>query len=194
MTDLPRLILASADPDERDDLRALLADAPVECFDPEIPPDSPKGGDYASRATHRARTCAEATGEMAIALCAGLEVYPLDLQPGPLTENFHEGVSDQERCQALLARLAATPIGQRITVGRAAAALAIPGDPNVAVSASIIECEIPMESRGEGGYGLDAVTQILNGKTLAELDKGDRERLGHRGKAVKPLIKRLDQA
>ena len=48
-----------------------------------------------------------------------------------------------------------------------------------------------MEPRGEGGYGLDAVTQILNGKTLAELDDEDRARLGHRGKAVKPLTKRL---
>ena len=171
--------------------RAFLADAPVECVDPETPPESPRGGDYAARATARARACAEATGEMAIALCAGLEVYPMDLQPGALTETFHPGLSDEERCQALLARLAQTPIGQRITVGRAAAALATPGDPNVAVSVAIIECEIPMEPRGEGGYGLDAVTQILNGKTLAELDDDDRARLGHRGKAVKPLLKRL---
>ena len=191
MSDLPRLILASADPDERADLRAFLADAPVECVDPETPPESPRGGDYTARATARARACAEATGEMAIALCAGLEVYPMDLQPGALTETFHAGLSGEERCQALLARLAQTPIGQRITVGRAAAALATPGDPNVAVSVSIIECEIPMEPRGEGGYGLDAVTQILNGKTLAELDDGDRKRLGHRGKAVRPLIGRL---
>ena len=192
MTDKPRLILASADPNERSDLRAFLADAPVECVDPETPPDEPRGGDYTARATHRARTTAEATGEMAIALCAGLEVYPMDLQPGALTETFHAGLPDEERCAALLQRLAQTPVGQRITVGRAAAALATPGDPNVAVSVSIIECEIPMEPRGEGGYGLDAVTQILNGQTLAELDDADRERLGHRGKAVKPLLKRLD--
>ena len=56
---------------------------------------------------------------------------------------------------------------------------------------SIIECEIPMEPRGDGGYGLDAVIQILNGKTLAELDDDERARLGHRGKAVKPLLNRL---
>ncbi len=192
MTDPPRLILASADPAERADLRAFLAGAAVACVDPETPPDSPSGGDYAARATHRARACAEAAGEMALALCAGLEVYPMDLQPGALTETFHAGLSDAERCQALLARLAQTPVGQRITVGRAAAVLAIPGDPNVAVSMSIIECEIPLEPRGEGGYGLDAVTQILNGKTLAELDDEERARLGHRGKAVKPLLKRLD--
>ena len=136
MTDRPRLILASADPDERADLRAFLAGAPVECVDPEPAPDSPAGGDYAARATHRARACAEAGGAMAIAL-------------------------------------------------------AFPGDANVAVSTSIIECEIPMAPRGEGGYGLDAVTQILNGKTLAELDAEERSRLGHRGKAVRPLLKRL---
>lgn len=192
MSDLPRLILASADPDERADLRALLAGAPVECVDPAAPPDPPRGGDYSARATHRARATAEATGEMAIALCAGLDIYPMDLQPGPLTETFHAGASDEERCQALLTRLAATPPGQRIAVGRAAAALATPGDPNVAVSVSIIECEIPAEARGEGGYGLDAVTQILNGSTLAELDAADRDRLGHRGKAVRPLLKRFD--
>ena len=191
MTDLPRLILASADPDERADLRALLADAPVECLDPGTPPDSPPGGDYAARATHRARAAAEAAGEMAIALCAGLEVYPMDLQPGALTETFHAGLSGEERCGALLARLASAPPGQRIAVGRAAAALATPGEADVAVSVSIIECEIPAEPRGDGGYGLDAVTQILNGQTLAELDDADRARLGHRGKAVTPLLKRL---
>ncbi len=191
MSDLPRLILASADPNERADLRAFLAGAPVECVDPETPPESPRGGDYTARATARARACAEATGERAIALCAGLEVYPMDLQPGALTETFHAGLPDEERRQALLTRLASTPVGQRITVARAAAVLATPGDPKVAVSVSIIECEIPMEPRGEGGYGLDAVTQILNGKTLAELDDADRERLGHRGKAVRPLLKQL---
>ena len=191
MSDLPRLILASADPNERADLRAFLADAPVECVDPETPPESPRGGDYTARATARARVCAEATGERAIALCAGIEVYAMDLQPGALTETFHAGLPDEERRQALLARLASTPVGQRITVARAAAVLATPGDPNVAVSVSIIECEIPMEPRGEGGYGLDAVTQILNGKTLAELDDADRERLGHRGKAVRPLLKQF---
>lgn len=191
MSEMPRLVLASADPDERADLRALLADAPVECVDPETPPESPRGGDYAARATVRARACAEATGERAIALCAGIEVYAMDLQPGPLTETFHAGLSDEERCQALLARLAATPTGQRIAMGRAAAALATPGDPNVAVSVSIIECEVPAEPRGDGGYGLDTVTQILNGKTLAELDDAARNRLGQRGKAVRPLINRL---
>ncbi len=191
MSDLPRLILASADADEIAELRALLADAPVECVAPDEPPEAPRGGDYAARATHRARVCAEATGERAIALCAGIEVYALDLQPGALTETFQAGASDADRCQALIARLAATPAGQRIAVARAAAALATPGDPNVALSSSIIECEVPAEPRGEGGYGLDALTQILNGQTLAELDDAERALLGHRGKAVQPLLKRL---
>ena len=111
--------------------------------------------------------------------------------PAPSPRPSIAGLPDEERRQALLARLASTPVGQRITVARAAAVLATPGDPKVAVSVSIIECEIPMEPRGEDGYGLDSVTQILNGKTLAELDDADRERLGHRGKAVRPLLKQF---
>ena len=186
MSDLPRLILASADPDERADLRAFLADAPVECVDPETPPSRPVEATTPPAPPPALAPAPRPRGEMAIALCAGLEVYPMDLQPGALTETFHAGLSGEERCQALLARLAQTPIGPAHHRWRAAAALATPGDPNVAVSVSIIECEIPMEPRGEGGYGLDAVTQILNGKTLAELDDGDRNRLGHRGKAVRP--------
>ena len=190
----PRLILASADPDELAELRALLADAPVEPIDagPDLAAalETPAGGDYAARAGQRARACAEAAGERALALCAGVEVYALDLQPGALTEAFHAGRPAAERCRALLDRLAATPPGQRIAVGRAAAALATPGE-SPAVSSSIIECEIPAEPRGEGGHSLDAVTQLVSGQTLAELPEAERHRLGHRGKAVRPLLRRL---
>ena len=190
----PRLILASADPDELAELRALLANAPVELVDPgpELAAalEAPAGGDYAARAGQRARACAEAGGERALALCAGVEVYALDLQPGALTEAFHADLPAAERCRALLDRLAATPPGQRIAVGRAAAALAAPGE-SPAVSSSIIECEIPAEPRGEGGHSLDAVTQLVSGQTLAELPEAERHRLSHRGKAVRPLLRRL---
>ncbi len=190
MSDRPRLLLATADPDQLADLRDLLADAPVECIACEEAIEPPAGGDYAARARLRARACAEASGERALALCAGIEVYALDLQPGALTETFHAGGSSDERCRALLARLANTPPGQRIAVGRATAALATPGE-SAAVSSSIIECEIAAEPRGDGGYGFDAVTQLVTGRTLAELSASDRNRLGHRGKAVRPLIARL---
>ena len=189
-----RLILASADPEELAELRALLADAPVELVDagPELAEAlaPPAGGDYAARASQRARACAEAGGAPALALCAGVEVYALDLQPGALTEAFHAGLPATERCRALLDRLAATPPGQRIAVGRAAAALAAPGE-SPAVSSSIVECEIPTEPRGDGGHSLDAVTQLVSGQTLAELPEAERHRLGHRGKAVRPLLRRL---
>ena len=195
MSELPRLLLASADPDELADLRELLDEASVARISPSdagvASVEPPTGGSYADRASHRARAFVEASGERALAICAGIDVYALDLGPGALTETFAAGQSAEARCQALLDQLAKTPVGQRIAVGRAAAALATLDSPDVTVTTSIVECEIPLEARGDGGYGLDAVTQLVSGQTLPELPAADRKRLGQRGKAVRSIIPKL---
>ena len=196
MTESVRLLLATADVDELADLRELLIDASVECIAPEeiglVTPELPGGGSYTDRARYRAHSYAEVSGERSLAICAGLDIYALDLAPGALTEMFAGGSSWEGRCQALLKQLASTPVGQRIAVGRAAAAVVSPGlREEVTITTSIIECTIAVEPRGTGGYGLDAVTQLVSGETLAELSTADRNRLGHRGKAVRSILPNL---
>lgn len=51
-----------------------------------------------------------------------------------------------------------------------------------------LEGELISESRGSGGFGYDPVVYVPEcGKTVAELDPQDKDRLSHRGKAGKAI-------
>ena len=82
------------------------------------------------------------------------------------------------------------PPGQRIALFHATAAIAYPDGREVAASATL-ECEITTAERGTGGFLFDAVVQVQDRRTLAEMPDDERGRLGHRGMAVGQLLRRL---
>lgn len=51
-----------------------------------------------------------------------------------------------------------------------------------------------MSSRGEGGFGYDPVFVTADGRTAAELGAAEKNRLSHRGQAVRELVLRLPAA
>ena len=120
-------------------------------------------------------------------LAAGLTGRPIAGAPGapaPLA-SIHP-----PRAGGCYSAAAQPRLGSRLARGSCANPGRWPGcaAPDVIVTTSIVECEIPLEARGGVGYGLDAVTQLVSGKTLAELPAADRKRLGQRGKAVRSII------
>lgn len=53
---------------------------------------------------------------------------------------------------------------------------------------------IVAEERGEGGFGFDPIFTHDGDRTFAELPLDEKERVSHRGEAVRMLIERLDDA
>jgi XTP/dITP diphosphohydrolase len=194
---VPRIVVATPHPAEFAELAAALAAAGLEAV--------PAAGTAAARtaydqggATHReqavkrAQAFAAASGLPAVALATALQVYALDQGPGLHTHDYAgPGATDAANREKLLAAMKRVPAGQRIALFQASAAIALPGDDTVRAVSSTLECEVTPEERGPGGHSYDAVIQLQNRKTLAEMDDDERNRLGHRGMALKQLQKHL---
>ena len=196
---MPKIVVATDHPAEFSELAETLAGLGWEAVSPDdseaagLPYDQ-GGSAHRDQAVNRARAFAEKAGTPALALASAYQVYALDQAPGPRTRNYAgDGASDAEHRKKLLDAMARIPTGQRIALFQATAALAIPGEERVRATSSTLECEVPTEERGEGGFLFDSVTQIVDKRTLAELDDEERNRLSHRGMAMKQMARHLNE-
>jgi XTP/dITP diphosphohydrolase len=125
---------------------------------------------------------------------SGLEVEALGGKPGIHTARYGgPGLTDAQRYQKLLEELAAPAPGAitRAAAYRCVAALANGG--NLIVSfAGACQGEIAPEPRGTGGFGYDPVFLYPPlGKTFAELEPEEKDKVSHRGAAFRALAEHL---
>ena len=129
---------------------------------------------------------------LALADDSGLEVDALDGQPGRLSARYAgEGASDKDRADYLLSRLKNVPWEKRSACFRCVIALATPGGEIEFYSG---ECRgiITLEPRGSQGFGYDPVFYLPEqGKTMAELPLEIKNRVSHRGQAVRRVYQVL---
>jgi XTP/dITP diphosphohydrolase len=119
---------------------------------------------------------------------SGLEVESLNGAPGIYSARFSPATdaNDKNRREYLLEQLHehARPWAAKF---HCTAVLAAPGgETHFAVG----ECEgeIIPEERGMGGFGYDPIFMVPGlGKTMAELDMNEKNRISHRAKAIKSL-------
>jgi XTP/dITP diphosphohydrolase len=135
---------------------------------------------------------AKATGQPALADDSGIEVDALGGAPGPRSARYAgEEASDEQNLRALLRATAGVPAGGRTARYRAVASLAWPDGREVHAEAT---CEGMLESgpRGEGGFGYDPIFVPLGDeRTMAELSPEEKDRISHRGGALRALRARL---
>ncbi|MFN0093478.1 MAG: non-canonical purine NTP pyrophosphatase [Dehalococcoidia bacterium] len=192
-----QVLLATAHEGEIAELRRILAAAGwqgVTCAEAGIQPPSFgfTGPNLRERAIMRAATFVEQANLPVIALTSAYNVYAMNAQPGLRTHDFAgEGATDAEHCAKLLKEMKRVAPGQRLGLFQVAIAVGWPGE-QVKVCNSTLECEVPVEQRGEGGFLFDPVTQLNNKQTLAEMSDDDRDRHSHRGMAMKQVVKHLD--
>jgi XTP/dITP diphosphohydrolase len=65
------------------------------------------------------------------------------------------------------------------------------GDPVVELFAGKVEGLVTRGRRGEGGFGYDPIFELPDGRTTAELEVGEKDRVSHRGRAVAAALPRL---
>ena len=177
------------------EIRAILKDLDVELLSPadiglelEVEED---GQAYAENATKKARAFSLASGLISLADDSGLEVDALGGKPGLHSNRFGpslgDGRTDASRRAYLLSKLAGEPRPWAARF-RATVALASPGR-SVQLVEGICPGQIIPEERGSGGFGYDPIF-LLDGmnKTMAELDMEEKNRLSHRGQAVRGAI------
>lgn len=185
----PRLVIASLNPDKAQELVSLLGDIPFEILSLAAVPGAtlPAEGEesYRANALSKARAAARLSGALALADDSGLEVDALGGRPGVRSARYGgPGLSDSDRCAALLAELKGVPRERRTARFRCVVVLASP-DGREEVVEGVVEGIITEAPRGAGGFGYDPLFFYPPlGRTFAELDPAVKNRVSHRGRAL----------
>ena len=156
------------------------------------------GSTYHENAGKKAIAFAQASGLISLADDSGLEVEALDGAPGLQSARYSPkpGAKDKDRRDFLLENLKDKP---RPWKAHFHATIAV-AKPNGEIEFSEGNCygEIIPEERGTGGFGYDPIFFMPEqGKTMAELEVDEKNRLSHRARAVlaaMPILKKIFSA
>lgn len=195
-----KLLLGTHNPGKQSELRALLEYPNLEIvtiddlgIELEI---EEAGATYAENARLKAVSYAVESGLWSLSDDSGLEVEALDGAPGLKSARFAgEGKSDSDRRRRLLEILKDHPRPWEAQF-RATVAIASPSG-EVELAEGRCSGEIIPEERGVGGFGYDSIFLTYGtGKTMAELETGEKNRISHRARAIEALrpilVLRLD--
>lgn len=185
------ITLATRNPGKLEELTALAGPAlrlrlpPDEALLPEVAEDADT---YLGNALAKARAFAGAIGGPTLADDSGLEVDALDGAPGVRSARFGgPGLRDAERTALLLETIKGSE--QRSARFRCLLVL-FRSEEEWWSAEGVLEGEITLSPRGEGGFGYDPVFAVpaLGGRTLAELDPTEKNAVSHRAVAMRELV------
>jgi XTP/dITP diphosphohydrolase len=187
-----RLLLGTTNPGKLAEMRALFAGATLPLTDLQAQGidvvAAEEEPDYAANAVAKAVHYAKAAGLWTLADDTGLEVDALDGAPG--LHSARVAGDDAARRRLLLDRLAGRPRPWTARF-RCAVALASP-DGRTAVGFGLCTGEILPEARGSHGFGYDPLFLVEDtGRTMAELEVEQKNRVSHRARAAFDLLRKL---
>lgn len=145
------------------------------------------GETFEENARLKAMAFMEETGLAAIGDDSGLVVDALDGAPGIYSARYAgEGASNDARIAKLLANLQGVPEEKRTAKFVSAICCVFPDGREVTVRG---ECHgrIGFAPMGENGFGYDPVFISESGKTFAQLTSAEKDKISHRGNALRKL-------
>lgn len=147
---------------------------------------------FVENALAKARHASACTGMPALADDSGLCVDALSGSPGVFSARFAgDGANDQNNNAELLRRLAGVTQRQAHYTCVLVAVRTIEDAEPLVVDARWYG-EIAQAPRGEGGFGYDPLFYVSDlGVTAAELDPVHKNRISHRGLALRALADKL---
>jgi XTP/dITP diphosphohydrolase len=205
---LSPLIVATGNPGKLREFRALLAGLPFDLHslgELGVAPPEETGASFAENALLKARhamaaalasgfACAAPPDIAAIADDSGLEVDALGGAPGIYSARYAgAGADDAANNAKLLDALAGMCREQRVARYRCALAF-VSGAPDEAplMAEGVWEGVIVEAPRGSGGFGYDPYFWLPDlGMTAAQLEPAQKNRLSHRGIALRALREQL---
>ena len=150
----------------------------------------------------KARYAARLSGLPAMADDSGLEVDALGGAPGVRSARYAEDAADaagvaiprdEANWRKLLAALAGVPDAARTARFRCCIVLVRDADdPAPVVGEGVWEGRILEAPRGSGGFGYDPLFVVQGGeRTAAEFGADEKNRVSHRGQALRALVAAL---
>jgi XTP/dITP diphosphohydrolase len=193
---MPRIVLASSNAGKLRELRALLG-----ALDFDVVSQTELGIDSApephatflENALAKARHAASASGLPALADDSGLCVTALGGAPGVYSARLAgPAATDADNNAALLRRMAGVT-DRRAHYTCVLVALRAADDPEPVVADARWAGEVLTAPRGGGGFGYDPLFFLpTHDCTAAELPAEEKNRISHRGLALRELARRLD--
>ena len=200
-----KILVATTNPGKLKELSEMLADlagriAWLSLRDfSEVPEVEEDGATFADNTRKKAIGYAAATGLWTLADDSGLVIDALDGAPGVLSARFaaeecsagDRKTIDRANYEKALRLLSNVPDKQRTARFVCHLCLAGPDEIQLEVTGSV-EGVITRAPIGESGFGYDPVFYIpALGKTAAQLDPDEKNRISHRGRAIAALLPRL---
>lgn len=152
----------------------------------DLPEVDETGSTLLENAQLKARAYARASGLLALADDSGLEVDALDGAPGVHSARWAgPNASDAQNNAKLLAELASLGDPPRTAVFRTVMVLAEPEGREDWVAGRCAGL-VPRAAQGDGGFGYDPLFFVpAAGRTFAQMGVEDKNRLSHRGDALR---------
>ena len=159
---------------------------------PELADVEEDGDSFAANAAKKAEEVARATGLPCLADDSGLTVTALDGRPGIYSARFSgEDATDSSNNRKLLEVMATIPENARQAAFCCVMALCLPGQ-TTRLFEGRIEGQILNERQGSGGFGYDPLFWLPEFScTMAELSLDVKNRISHRGQALRQVVEFL---
>jgi XTP/dITP diphosphohydrolase len=193
-----RIAIASRNTHKLREIERICADWPVGWLtveDHEGPwPEVEETGDtYLENALLKAVAGAAALGEPALADDSGIEVDALGGRPGPRSARFAgEHATDERNLEELIRALRGIPAAGRTARYRCVVVLAFPDGRQVHAEGTCEGTLVPKQ-RGTRGFGYDPIFVPAGWDvTMAELSDEEKDRISHRGRALRALRELLE--
>ena len=193
-----RIVLATANPDKARELADALSGLDLELIPrPSSVPDVEETGvTLLANARLKAEALRDATGEDALADDTGLEVDSLGGAPGVWSARYAgEDATYADNVDKLVSEMAKAMRNARTARFRTVLVLAGADGSELTVD-GVAEGVIADAPRGTEGFGYDPVFVPAGGggRTFAEMTLAEKQRLSHRGRALRALATRLREA
>lgn len=193
---MKKIIFATGNENKMKEIRQIMEDLPVEILSLKqagITADIVEDGTtFEENALIKAKAIAEITNEIVLADDSGLEIDALDKEPGIYSARYMgEDTSYRIKNQNLIERLEGVAEEKRTARFVCAIAAAFP-EGEVLTTIGTIEGRIAHEEKGENGFGYDPIFYVPEfGCTTAELSEEEKNRISHRGNALRAMKEKL---
>ena len=193
---MKKIIFATGNEGKMREIREILSDLDVEVLSMKeagIKADIVEDGTtFEENAVIKAKTICELCGEITLADDSGLEIDYLNREPGVYSARYMgEDTSYRIKNANLIERLEGVPDEKRTARVVCEVAAAFP-DGSVKTVRETMEGRIGYEERGVNGFGYDPIFFLPEyGCTSAELSMEEKNKISHRGKALRAIKEEL---
>lgn len=144
---------------------------------------------FRKNAIKKAETIAKMLdGRMCIADDSGIQIEYLNGFPGVLTKRWHTG-TDEERNLAIIEKLKG--VSKELRKITFVTAIALSNGKETICEEGKIEGIVAEKLKGKNGFGFDAIFELENGKTLAELSQEEKNEISARKIALEKIKSKL---